>query len=91
MGAHEALRLAAERIERALGDTAWLGGGYYGLADMLVFPQAEQLVAHDAGVLGARTIDWMARVRARPAVAALIARRDTPPAFASGPETPRWG
>lgn len=91
-GAHEALRLAAERIERALGETPWLGGAHYGLADMLVFPQAEQLVAHDAGAPGARTIDWMARIRARPAVAALIARRDTvPPAFALGPEAPRWG
>jgi glutathione S-transferase len=90
-GARTALIRAAEQFERALGEAPWLGGEAFGMADILAFPHAERLGATGEVTLGDRTKGWLERVRQRPSVASVIAGRSGEPAFALGPEAPRWG
>jgi glutathione S-transferase len=89
--ARTALERAAEQFERALSEAPWLAGPAFGLADILAFPHAERLGEVGGIALGERTLAWLEAVRQRPSVVAVIAARDGVPAFALGPEAPRWG
>jgi glutathione S-transferase len=90
-GARTALARAVDQFERALTEAPWLAGPAFGLADILAFPHAEKLAELGEVSLGDRTQAWLDRVRQRPSVAAVIAQRSAVPAFALGPEAPRWG
>lgn len=90
--------LAARRIEDALGQSEWLAGSTYSLADIDAFAICNSLpvlTPEIANVHAApRLIGWLERIRARPAVrAALSFSRTGEPerAFAPGPEHARWG
>lgn len=92
------LPVRLERMEAALGQTPWLAGEDYSLADIVVFPTASALphVAPDLVNAKAtpRVLEWLERMRARPAVQAALAmaRTERPEqAFAPGPEGSRWG
>ena len=87
-----------KRMEAALADSEWLAGDHYSLADIAVFPTAAALPGVAPDLVGAaatpRVWDWLARMRARPAVQAALATARTahPEAvFAPGPEGSRWG
>jgi glutathione S-transferase len=89
---------AVARVEEALGAGDWLLGAIYSIADIEAFAllNAMPKLLPDACNAGAspRTIAWLERMRARPAVIAALAmaRTATPDeAFAPGPEHARWG
>lgn len=91
--------LLVERIEKALdGGRSWLVEDAYTMADIDAFALANSLPKLTPGLCNAsaspRTIEWLGRMRERPAVKkALAASRTGRPdeAFAPGPEHARWG
>jgi GSH-dependent disulfide-bond oxidoreductase len=92
------LRLPIDRIEAALADSAWLAGPEYSIADIDAFAMLVALPALAPDVVNAaatpRILDFLARMRARPAVQAALAHSRTgrpEEAFVPGPEASRWG
>lgn len=91
--------LLVERIETALeGGRSWLVEDTYTLADIDAFAFANalpKLVPEACNAKASpRTLEWLERMRSRPAVqAALATSRTGKPdeAFAPGPEHARWG
>lgn len=91
--------LLVERIEAALdGGKAWLVEDTYTIADIDAFSLANSLPKLIPDLCNAkaapRTLDWLDRMRARPAVKAALATSKTgkpDEAFAPGPEHARWG
>jgi glutathione S-transferase len=90
--------LAVRRIEEALANSQWLVGPEYSLADIDAFSICNSLTSLTPALVNPsitpRLVDWLTRIRARPAVrAALMASRTGRPeqAFAPGPEHSRWG
>jgi glutathione S-transferase len=89
---------SVDRIEQALRDNLWLVNGAYSLADVDAFSIAYALPDLLPELANAsatpRLMDWVGRVKARPAVqTALQQGRTARPerAFAPGPELARWG
>ena len=87
-----------KRMEAALASHEWLAGDHYSLADIAVFPTANALPGVAGDLVGPtttpRVLEWLDRMRARPAVQAALAMSKTgrPEAvFAPGPEGSRWG
>lgn len=92
------VKLGVQRIEEALANSEWLVGAAYSLADIDAFAISHALTTLTPSIVNAgttpRTIAWLDRIRARPAVrAALATSRTGKPerAFAPGPEHSRWG
>lgn len=86
------------RMEEQLGQSAWLAGETYSLADIVIFAMvdaAPELLPQAVNTQATpRVMDWLARMRARQAVRqAMAASRTNDPlaAFAIGPEFVRWG
>ena len=90
--------LGVRRFEDTLAGSAWLIGSTYSLADIDAFAICNalpmltpDLVNHAATP---HLLQWLERVRARPAVRAALAMSRTgqpEQAFAPGPEHSRWG
>jgi len=89
--ARAALAKGMDRIAADLAGHAWLAGDDYGIADIIVFPQAAR--ARALGVATSAAVsDWLDRVAARPAVRQAIGGDGMPAALATmGPERGRWG
>ena len=92
------LRLPLDRIEAALADSPWLTGPEYSIADIDAFAMLMALPTLAPDVVNAaatpRILDFLARMRARPAVCAALAHSRTgrpQEAFVPGPEASRWG
>lgn len=90
------LRIAIDRLEASLDAGPWLLGETYSLADVDAFAIARSLplLVPDMMRDRPRLHEWLARVEARPAVAAALATGgwEAPEtAFAPGPEHARWG
>ena len=91
--------LLVERIEKALdGGKSWLVEDAYSLADIDAFSLANslpKLIPEACNAQAApRTMAWLGRMRARPAVQQALAMSRTgkpDEAFAPGPEHARWG
>jgi glutathione S-transferase len=90
--------LAARRLEDALGIAEWLIGASYTLADIDAFSICNALPVLTPELINAsatpRLMDWLVRIRNRPAVQAVLATSRTgkpEQAFAPGPEHSRWG
>ena len=90
--------LGAGRIEDALASSDWLVGSAYSLADIDAFAICNALPALTPDIVNPqatpRLLEWIERIRARPAVrAALATSRSGKPeqAFVPGPEHARWG
>jgi GST-like protein len=89
------IRQAVERIEAQLADRDWLMGAY-SIADLESYAWLAGMVGlvPEAFAARPRTRDWLARVKASPAVAkALSLARTTDPttSWSVGPEINRWG
>ncbi len=94
----ERLRHSMQRIESTLAGSAWLAGAEYSIADIDAFSllNGAPALAPDVlnGVNTPRTLEFLERVRARPAVkSALALSRSGRPqeAFVPGAEASRWG
>lgn len=92
------LALPVERLEAALAASGWLAGPDYSIADIDAFAMLLALpeLAPDVvnGTATPRILDFLARMRARPAVRAALARSRTghpERAFVPGAEASRWG
>jgi len=90
--------LAVRRIEDALAHSQWLVGPDYSLADIDAFAICHSLPTLTPDVVNSastpRLLDWLNRIRLRPAVrAALGTSRTGKPeeACVPGPEHSRWG
>jgi GST-like protein len=90
--------LGVRRFEAALSGSQWLVCSEYSLADIDAFAICNSLPRLVPGLVSEATaprlMDWLRRIRARPAVqAALSVSRTGEPelAFAPGPEHARWG
>jgi GST-like protein len=86
---------ATERIETQLAGREWLMGGY-SIADLESYAWLAGMVplVPEAFAERSRTRDWLARVKASPAVAKALSLARTPEPRASwsvGPEINRWG
>lgn len=94
----ERLGAPVRRIEDALAQGGWLAGASYSIADIDAFALlaplpdlAPQVVSEGATP---RIMDFLRRVRERPAVGRALARAKTPrpqEAFIPGAEPSRWG
>jgi GSH-dependent disulfide-bond oxidoreductase len=89
---------AIGKIEEALKSNEWLAGPTYTLADISLFPYVNFLpsVAPELANknVSPKTLDWLGRMKARPAVKAAMAMAKRPDPFATvapGPEHVRWG
>ena len=85
-----------DHMEATLSAGDWLAGPDYSIADIVVFPTAAALPDLTPDLVNAastpRIIDWLERVRARPAVQqSLGLARSGVVQFAPGPEGSRWG
>lgn len=96
--ARERVELTLQKMEHDLESSGWLAGGVYSLADIAVYAYAAYLPRLTPELLSAdkspRTVDWLKRVGARPAVKATLALGRTSDPFmaaAPGPEHVRWG
>lgn len=92
------IALAVRRFEETLSSSQWLVGSAYSLADIDAFAICNSLPTLVPGLVSEATaprlMDWLRRIRMRPAVrAALAMSRTGKPelAFAPGPEHSRWG
>jgi len=68
-----------EAIDQRLGETAWLGGTDYGIADIATYPWARAmpvLLGADAAAKYENVQRWVAVIDARPAVKRAIAAVD---------------
>jgi glutathione S-transferase/GST-like protein len=94
----ERVQEAIAKIEASLKGKPWLAGSSYSLADISMFPYinflpqiAKEVANKDKAP---RTIEWLARIKERPAVKAAHAmskRTDPYSTCAPGPEHVRWG
>ena len=91
-------RLTVERLEKALSESEWLLPDGYSAADIEAFsfmnamPKLMPEACNDKA--SPRVMNWLARMRARPAVkqALAMAKTDHPDeAFTPGAEHARWG
>ncbi len=96
--ARERLAVPVRRIEAALANSVWLTGAEYSIADIDAFALLLVLPALAPQLVNAaetpRILEFLARMRARPAVrAALTHSRTGRPeeSFVPGPEASRWG
>ena len=96
--ARERLKFPVSRLEKTLGEGAWLAGPRYSIADIDAFAMLRCLPDLAPELLNARDTpriaDFLARVEARPAVkAALATSRSGKPGqhFVPGVEPSRWG
>jgi glutathione S-transferase len=87
-----------EHMTAALDRHDWLAGEHYSLADIVVFPTLSQLEGLVPAMINPsvspQIIDWLERMRERPAVRQARAEGRAPDpdaAFAPGPEGSRWG
>lgn len=94
----ERLRHSMQRIESTLAGSPWLAGAEYSIADIDAFSllNCAPALAPDAlnGTNTPRTLEFLERVRARPAVqSALALSRSGRPqeTFVPGAEASRWG
>ena len=92
------LTLSVKKVEDALADAEWLVGGAYSLADIDLFALLHPAEGLAPDILNAtaapRTMAWLTRIRARPAVKAALATSKTgkpEQCFTPGPEHSRWG
>jgi glutathione S-transferase len=90
--------LAVRRLEDALANERWLAGATYTLADIDAFSICNSLPSLTPDLVNAsvtpQLLQWLARIRERPAVSAALATGRTgrpEQAFAPGPEHSRWG
>lgn len=90
--------LGVRRIEDALGSAEWLVGSAYSLADIDAFSISNSLMLLTPDIVNPsatpRLVDWLTRIRARPAVRAALSKSRTGAperVFAPGPEHSRWG
>jgi glutathione S-transferase len=90
--------IAVRRIEDTLATSPWLAGSTYSLADIDAFALCNSLPALTPRLVNdkdtPRLLQWLHRIRERPAVRAALAmsRTNRPEeAFAPGPEHSRWG
>ncbi|MBB3360251.1 MULTISPECIES: glutathione S-transferase family protein [unclassified Novosphingobium] len=72
---------AVDKVERQLGQTAWLAGDSYTLADINFYAHCGMMVERmfpelDIAVRAPRLVAWRDRMTARPAVAAALAGED---------------
>lgn len=88
-------QLVLQRMEGVLAESDWVIGDSYSIADIDSFALlytlhgiAPRLVNEDSAP---HTMAWLARIAARPAVAAALALHDDVEGFAPGPEHSRWG
>ena len=95
---HRKVKLAVQRIEDSLARSPWLVADSYSLADIDAFSICNALPKLTPEIVGPtatpRLLEWLERIRARPAVrAALSSSRTGRPeeAFVPGPEHSRWG
>jgi GSH-dependent disulfide-bond oxidoreductase len=89
------VRLVLERMESVLDDAKWLVAGRYSIADINTFAMLDtlrdivpQLVNRD---VAPKSMQWLQRIAARPAVAAALSGYGEVAGFAPGPEHSRWG
>ncbi len=89
---------AIARIESDLKGKSWLAGPSYSLADLSVFPYVNYLPNIASDIANAqkapRAMDWLKRMRERPAVKAALGMAKRPDPYttaAPGPEHVRWG
>jgi GST-like protein len=92
------IELAVKRIEATLAESPWLLGADYSIADIDAFALTQTLPRLLPEVVNRdntpRTIDWLDRISARPAVRETLAMArssEGPDAYAPGPEHSRWG
>ena len=92
------IELAVKRMESVLAGSSWLLGDDYSVIDINAYALAASLprLAPETVNAGAapRVMNWLERIRGRPAVAAVAAMRTmTEPqdVYAPGPEHSRWG
>jgi len=97
-GVRARLKGPIKRIESALAATPWLAGAEYSIADIDAFSLLNGLPALAPDVLNRdetpRTLEFLERVRERPAVKAALALSRTgrpEEAFVPGAEGSRWG
>jgi glutathione S-transferase len=71
------IEVSIARLENQLGETAWLAGDSYSLADVAVFAMALLLPTRSPDLVNAtatpRLLEWHQRVASRPAVKAALA------------------
>ncbi len=86
------------RMEADLSEHDWLAGDAYSLADIAVYPYVNYLPKVTPDLVNPsgwpRTMAWLKRMAARPAVKAALAMARTPDPYAAaapGPEQVRWG
>jgi glutathione S-transferase len=79
--ASEKIDYALAKIERQLGETAWLAGETYTLADINFYAHCGAMVHRmfpekDVDAMYPRLAEWRERVTARPAVAEALKSED---------------
>jgi len=79
--ATEKILYAVDKAERALGETAWIAGNDYTLADINFFSYCGVSIERmfpelEIGKRCPRLTEWQERMRARPAVARALAGED---------------
>lgn len=77
----EKIEYALVKVEQQLGETAWLAGDAYTLADINFYSHCGMMVERmfpemDVGARFPRVVDWRERVTARPAVAEALESED---------------
>ncbi len=92
------VELTITQMEADLDGRDWLAGDAFSLADIAMFSYVNYLPSVTPELVNERTaprtMAWLARVAARPAVKAALAMARTPDPFAAaapGPEHIRWG
>lgn len=97
-GVRDRLKAPVRRIESTLAATPWLAGPEYSIADIDAFSLLNPLPALAPDVLNRgdtpRTLEFLERMRERPAVRAALALSRTgrpQEAFVPGAEASRWG
>ena len=90
--------LAVKRIEGTLGQSPWLQGADYSIVDIGAFALSCTLPRLLPEAVNARktpkTMDWLGRINARPAVKKALSMRGKAgekDVYAPGPEHSRWG
>jgi len=75
------IEVAVDKVENQLKQTPWLAGGMFTLADANFFSHCGMMVARmfpelEVEKRAPRLVDWVARMKARPGVAAALAMPD---------------
>ena len=92
------IKLVIQRMEDVLGNSDWLVGDDYSLADIDTYALAHSLPQLLPEIVNPEvspcTMHWLQRIGERPAVKTVMAKAKTdylPAAYAPGPEHSRWG